>query len=82
MLFEEMLRERWEDGKTAGRAEGKAEGKAESLAEAVVGILSHSHEVPLDLRNRILSESDLGTLNRWFGLALSAESLEAFLESM
>jgi hypothetical protein len=37
-----------------------------------------SAEVPADLRGRIEAESDLGTLKRWFSMALTANTLADF----
>ena len=53
MIFQEMLREEYD--------EGKAEGKA----EAVLNLLEELGEISDDLRVRIISEKDLDVLKRW-----------------
>lgn len=55
--------------------------KAEGKAEAMLEILSEMGNVPEDLRNRILSETDMPTLSAWLKLSIKAESVEMFRES-
>lgn len=69
-----------EDGKAEGRAEGKAEGRAEGKAEIVLEFLSEYGEVPEDLKEEILSQTNLNELNRWSKLAARAGSVEEFIE--
>ena len=66
MIFQEMLRE--------GYAEGKAEG--------VLNLLEDLGEISDDLRKRIISEKDLDVLKRWLKQAAKSESLEEFIEKM
>lgn len=66
MIFQEMLREEY--------AEGKAEG--------VLNLLEEQGEIYDDLRNRIISEKDLDVLKRWLKQAAKSESLEEFIEKM
>ena len=70
MIFQEMLREEYD--------EGKAEGKA----EAVLNLLEELGEISDDLRVRIISEKDLDVLKRWLKQAAKSESLEEFIEKM
>ena len=70
MIFQEMLREEY--------AEGKAEGKA----QGVLNLLEEQGEISDDLRNRIISEKDLDVLKRWLKQAAKSESLEEFIEKM
>ena len=63
-------------GKDAGKTEGKAEGKA----EYVLDLLEDLGEVPVGLRERILSETDLGLLNQWHKQAAKAETIREFIE--
>ena len=70
MIFQEMLREEYD--------EGKAEGKA----EAVLNLLEELGEISDDLRVRIISEKDLDVLKRWLKQAAKSESLEEFMEKM
>ena len=70
MIFREMLREEYD--------EGKAEGKA----EAVLNLLEELGEISDDLRVRIISEKDLDVLKRWLKQAAKSESLEEFIEKM
>ena len=70
MIFQEMLREEYN--------EGKAEGKA----EAVLNLLEELGEISDDLRVRIISEKDLDVLKRWLKQAVKSESIDEFIEKM
>ena len=59
------------------RANGLAEGKAES----VLTILSVKFTVPKELKEEIMSQTDLEVLDRWVVLAAQADSLEAFQQA-
>lgn len=74
MILEEMLRDE--------RAEGRAEGKAEGMAEAVLELLEDIGSIPNDLKEKILSSSDLELLRRWHKLAAKAESIEQFIKEL
>ena len=60
-------------GKDAGKTEGKAEGKAEYVLDLL-------GEIPVELRERILSETDLELLNRWLKQAAKAGTIQEFIE--
>lgn len=70
IIFQEMLREEYD--------EGKAEGKA----EAVLNLLEELGEISDDLRVRIISEKDLDVLKRWLKQAVKSESIDEFIEKM
>ena len=70
MIFQEMLREEYD--------EGKAEGKA----EAVLNLLEELGEISDDLRVRIISEKDLDVLKSWLKQAVKSESIDEFIEKM
>ena len=70
MIFQEMLREEYD--------EGKAEGKA----EAVLNLLEELGQISDDLRVRIISEKDLDVLKRWIKQAVKSESIDEFIEKM
>ena len=74
MLFQEMLRDE--------RAEGKAEGKSLGIAEATLELLEELAVIPDEVRENILSETDLEKLRKWHKLAAKADSLEQFLKEM
>ena len=70
MIFQEMLREEYD--------EGKAEGKA----EAVLNLLEELGEISDDLRVRIISEKDLDVLKRWLKQDVKSESIDELIEKM
>lgn len=70
MVFELLLKDE--------RAEGKAEGKAEDVLE----LLEELGTVSNDLREKIMSETDLKILVKWLKLAAKADSIEQFLQNM
>ena len=63
-------------GREAGYEEGEAVGKAESVLE----LLEDLGKIPDELRERILSESNLPVLKQWLKAAAKSESLQAFLD--
>lgn len=59
-----------------------AKSKAEGKAESVLLILEQRGNISEELRESILQEKDLETLNRWLILAAGAGTIEAFVEEM
>ena len=55
-------------------------GKAEGKAEDVLALLKELGEIPVELRERILSETDLELLNRWLKQAAKAGTIQEFIE--
>lgn len=70
MVFELLLKDE--------RAEGKAEGKAEDVLE----LLEELGTISSDLREKIMSETDLKILVKWLKLAAKVDSIEQFLQNM
>ncbi|ODR38214.1 hypothetical protein BEI60_09720 [Eisenbergiella tayi] len=66
----------YEEGEAVGKAAGEVVGKAESVLE----LLEDLGEIPKELRERILSESNLPVLKQWLKAAAKSESLQAFLD--
>jgi hypothetical protein len=84
---EELMRsygeELIEQGLQQGLARGRVEGRAEGRAEDVVRILAaRGVHVDDEARRRILSCSDLDTLDRWFDRALRSTSLSDVLDDL
>ncbi len=62
-------------GEAQGRAEGEAKGQAEGRAHSVLHVLEvRGIDVPGDVRERILSCSDVAMLDAWLERALTAKS--------
>lgn len=70
MLLEEMMRNE--------KREGNTEGKQEFLLTA----LESKFSVPSELKEKIMSETDIEKLNLWFQLSLTVSSLEEFEQNM
>lgn len=70
MLLEEMMRNE--------RKEGNTEGKQEFLLTA----LESKFSVPSELKEKIMSETDIEKLELWFQLSLKVSSLEEFEQNM
>ncbi len=70
MTLHEMLQDE--------RAEGKAEGKAEDIVE----LLKELGTVSEELQAKIMNETDLSVLQKWFKLAAKSDSVEHFLQNM
>ena len=73
---EEEMKKIRADEFQVGREAGKAEGKA----EAVLELLEELGQIPPELRQRILSESDLPVLKKWIKEAAKAESVRQFMD--
>lgn len=71
-----------EDGVMRGKAEGKKEGKAEGKAEAILQILSLYGDVSEKLKQRVLAEQDMATLDRWLQTSVKCGSIEGFMEQV
>lgn len=78
MLLEEMMRNERQEGKLEGKMEGNTEGKKEFLLTA----LESKFSVPSELKEKIMSETDIEKLNLWFQLSLKASSLKEFEQNM
>ena len=78
MLLEEMMRNERQEGKIEGKLEGNTEGNQEFLLAA----LESKFSVPSELKEKIMSETDIEKLNLWFQLSLKVSSLEAFEQNM
>ncbi len=59
---------------------GKDAGKAEGKAEDVLDLLEDLGEIPIGLREKILSETDLALLNQWHKQAAKAGTIREFIE--
>ena len=55
-------------------------GKAEGKAEDVLDLLEDLGEIPVGLREKILSETDLALLNQWHKQAAKAGTIREFIE--
>lgn len=60
-----------------GRAEGREEATRQARRDAVLEALGTRFTVPVEVRERILSESDIAVLIRWLPLAVTAD-LDSF----
>jgi predicted transposase YdaD len=81
MLFEKLIEEKGRaEGRAEGLAEGLAEGQARGLARSVLRILAaRGVHVDEQSQQRILSSSDLATLEQWLDRALTATRLSDVL---
>lgn len=70
MWLEELLRERWN------------EGRAESRTEDILGFLQELGEVPEDLQAQIKSQTDPEILRQWLKTAARSGSIEEFISHM
>lgn len=70
MWLEELLRERWN------------EGKVESRTEDILGFLQELGGVPEDLQAQIKSQTDPEILRQWLKTAARSGSIEEFISHM
>ena len=82
MLFEDLLKDEYSEGKKdgleQGRLEGKAEGKAEALMQSILTVLSVRGTVTPELQSRLETITDEVRLNELLSLAVKAEGVEEF----
>jgi len=65
------------EGEARGRAEGEARGRVKGRAEALLTFLGIRGLTPtVEVRERALATTDLGTLDRWLHSAATASSLD------
>ena len=69
------------EGKYMTGADLMAMSRAEGKAESVLTFLSVKFTVPKELKEEIMSQTDLEVLDRWVVLAAQADSLEAFQQA-
>ena len=62
--------------------EGKMEGNTEGKKEFLLTALESKFSVPSELKEKIMSETDIEKLNLWFQLSLKASSLKEFEQNM
>ena len=79
---EKHFRQIAEDSRSEGWNDGRAVGKAEGKAETIVYILCQRGEISSELKESILAERDLETLERWFKIALDVSSPEQFMKEI
>ncbi|MFE8604294.1 Rpn family recombination-promoting nuclease/putative transposase [Archangium violaceum] len=78
---EDMMERGVQKGLAMGRQEGRQEGRAEGLSGAVVRILTaRGVHVDESARQRILTCTDMATLEHWFDRALNATTLSDVLD--
>jgi hypothetical protein len=75
-FFTEAHRRSFDRGKAEGKAEGEAKGEAKAL---VVFLKRRGLAITADQQDRILTCTDLATLDRWLDRALSASSVDELL---
>lgn len=78
MIFQEMLREEYEDGKAEGWSLGQVSEKIESILE----LLKERGTVDQELEQSIRTYTELDKLKKLFSLAIRAESVEQFKVTM
>ena len=62
--------------------EGKLEGNTEGKQEFLLTALESKFSVPSELKEKIMSETDIEKLKLWFQLSLKVSSLEEFEQNM
>jgi hypothetical protein len=80
MLFKEWMQEALRDGRAEGLREGLREGQAAGIRVSLVAVLRNHFgtDVPQAVLDALQAQKDPAELDRWFGLALQAKSLDEF----
>ncbi len=78
---EQLIERGRQQGREEGREEGRQQGLLQGRAEYVLRILTaRGVQVDEPARQRILTCTDLATLDRWFDRALNATTLAEVLD--
>ncbi|CAM5652625.1 hypothetical protein [Streptomyces fumanus] len=76
-VFEEAYYEGEAKGKAAGEAQGKVLGEAKGKAEGVLRVLEvRGIAVSDEVRERVVTCTDLARLDEWLGRAVTVERVE------
>jgi hypothetical protein len=79
-FFTEAHRRSYDQGKAEGEAEGKAKGEAEGKAKALLMFLKRNGlAITSEQQHRIITCTDLATLDRWLDRAFSVTSVDELL---
>lgn len=70
MLLKEMMRD------------ARQEEKTKAKQECILTVLESKFSVPVELKNKIISETDFNKLDIWFQLSLRVPSFEEFKQNM
>ena len=70
------------DGRTEGRIEGRREGKREGIIQMLLISLERFGTISKELKTQIRKEKNQAVLESWFRKALSAGSMEEFVQKM
>ena len=74
------------EGKTIGRAEGRTEGREEGMiigkAQMILDLLQDKGSVSQTAVDRVLKEKNPSVLKEWIRLAVQAESVQQFEETI
>lgn len=74
MLLEEMMRNE--------KQKGIQQGSREMLVQCIINSLESKFVIPVELKEKIVSETDIDKLNVWFQLSLKVSSIEDFEQNM
>lgn len=73
-----VRQEGYDEGYDNGKCKGIVVGKKEDILE----LLADLGDIPIELQERISSQTDLQQLKKWLKLAAKVESLEEFIAGM
>jgi hypothetical protein len=80
---EELIEQGRQQGLARGREEGREEGRSRGRAEYILRILTaRGVHVGEEARQRILTCTDVATLDRWFDRSLNATTLSDVLDDL
>ena len=60
----------------------KEDGKAEGKAEAILELLSEYGDIPEEIAQKIMSETDLEELTKWLKLVAKTKNVQEFINQM
>ena len=75
-------KELFEQGREEGREEGLSEGILKSKQEDILEILAFRGDIPEEIRQLIINQTDLDVLKAWHRRAIAAPSISDFVQSM
>ena len=77
-----VRQEGYDEGYDNGYDNGKCKGIVVGKKEDILEVLADLGDIPIELQEKISSQTDLQQLKKWIKLAAKAQSLEEFMVDM
>lgn len=76
--YEDGFETGFADGERRGKIEGSIEGERRGKAESIIELLKFIGEVPEELKEKIIAQTNMEVLNNWLRFAATVSSVNEF----